>query len=136
MITAVDTNVLLDVFVADSRFAVMSAEALRSCLLEGSLVASDVVWAEAATVFTDPVRFRATMQKFVTFSAMTEEAAERAAEAWRNYRASGGKRDRIAADFLIGGHAQVSSDRLLTRDRGFFRSHFRGLKVLDPTDMR
>ncbi len=42
-------------------------------------------------------------------------------------------RDRIAADFLIGAHAILQCDRLVTRDRGFYRDYFSGLKVLDPS---
>jgi len=53
VITAVDTNVLLDVFGADPLFARASSEALRRCLEEGALAASEVVWAETATVFGD-----------------------------------------------------------------------------------
>jgi hypothetical protein len=37
VITAVDTNVLLDVFGADPKFSPASAEALRRCLREGHL---------------------------------------------------------------------------------------------------
>ena len=134
MITAVDTNVLLDVFGADPKFSPASSEALRRCLREGALVASEVVWAETATVFGDIGRFRDAMNKLpASFSPMTEEAAIKAAEAWRRYRAGGGPRDRIAADFLIGAHALVAADRLLTRDRGFYRRYFAGLRVLDPT---
>jgi predicted nucleic acid-binding protein len=134
LITAVDTNVLLDVFGADPNFSPASSEALRRCLREGALVASEVVWAETATVFGDAARFRDAMQKLpAVFSPMTEEAAIRAAEAWRRYRAGGGPRDRIAADFLIGAHALVTADRLLTRDRGFYRRYFEGLRIVDPT---
>ena len=133
MITAVDTNVLLDVFGADLKFSRASSDALRRCLREGALVASEVVWAEAATVFGDARRFRDAMHKLpASFSPMTEEAAIKAAEAWRGYRTGGGPRDRIAADFLIGAHALVAADRLLTCDRGFYRRHFVGLRVLDP----
>jgi predicted nucleic acid-binding protein len=97
------------------------------------LVASEVVWAETATVFGDFGRFRDAMQKLpVSFSQMTEEAAIKAAEAWRRYRASGGKRDRIVADFLIGAHALLLADCLLTRDRGFYRRYFAGLRIVDP----
>jgi predicted nucleic acid-binding protein len=137
LITAVDTNVLLDVFGADPKFSPASSEALRRCLREGALVASEVVWAETATVFGDAKRFRDTMQKLpALFSPMTEEAAIKAAEAWRRYRAGGGPRDRIAADFLIGAHALVAADRLLTRDRGFYRRYFVGLRIVDPTSGR
>jgi len=137
VITAVDTNVLLDVFGADPKFGPPSSEALRDCLREGALVASDVVWAEAATAFADAGRFRELMNKVpAAFSPMTEEAATKAAQAWRRYRAGGGRRDRIAADFLIGAHALVIADRLLTRDRGFYRRYFAGLRIVDPTAAR
>jgi len=69
----------------------------------------------------------------VAFDLMTGETALKAAEAWRRYRAQGGMRTRIASGFLIGAHAQGRADRLLTRDRGFFRRYFAGLKVLDPS---
>ena len=137
MITAVDTNVLLDVFGADPKFAPASAEALRRCLREGALVASEVVWAETATMFRDAGLFRNAMEKLsASFSPMTEEAAINAADAWRRYRANGGPREHIAADFLIAGHALVLADRLLTRDRGFYRRYFANLQVLDPVAAR
>jgi hypothetical protein len=134
VITALDANVLLDVFGADPKFAPASSEALRRCLREGALVASEVVWAETATVFGDAGRFREAMHKLpAAFSPMTEEATIKAAAAWRRCRMGGGPRNRIAADFLIGAHALVAADRLLTRDRGFYRRYFAGLRVIDPT---
>ena len=56
-----------------------------------------------------------------------------AARAWRGYRTRGGKRERVAADFLIGAHAMEQCERLLSRDRGFYRECFKGLKLLDPS---
>jgi hypothetical protein len=44
MITAVDTNVLLDVFGADPEFGQRSAEALRACQTEVDVV-TGIKWA-------------------------------------------------------------------------------------------
>jgi predicted nucleic acid-binding protein len=64
---------------------------------------------------------------------MDKSAALVAARQWDRFRRGGGGRDRIVADFLIGGHAQQQCDRLLTRNRGFYRTCFKGLTILDPT---
>jgi predicted nucleic acid-binding protein len=70
----------------------------------------------------------------VRFVPLDEQAARAAGGAWRHHRERGGDRRRVIADFLIGAHAGVAADRLLTRDRGFYRSAFAELAVLDPTE--
>jgi hypothetical protein len=132
MITAVDTNVLIDILEPDPVHGVLSKEALKNCLMEGAVVACDVVWAEAAKAYGhNPGELVESLRAMrVGFSAMSLEAALAAAEAWHNHRRRGGGRDRIAADFLIGGHASVQCERLLTRDRGFYRKHFTNLTVV------
>jgi len=134
VITAVDTNVLLDVFGADARFGQRSADAIRRCSAQGSLVACDVVLAEVASVFpSQRAAAHALEQLEVSFSPTEASTAMAAGVAWKEYRARGGRRDRLVADFLIGAHAKGHADRLLTRDRGFYRSYFRSLDVLDPS---
>ena len=133
MITAVDTNILLDIFGGDPEFGQPSAEALRRCIAEGAIVACEVVWAETAAFFPKESQCLKAMETLgVGFAPVLQEAAIKAGTAWRHYRENGGKRTRVAADFLIGAHAVSECDRLLTRDRGFYRSYFKGLRVLDP----
>lgn len=133
MITAVDTSVLIDVFGADARFGLPSANALRRCLNEGSVVACGVVWSESRGAFQGDDEFlKAVRTLAIDFSPATQQAAMLAGAAWKKYRAAGGKRERMIADFLIGAHAASQCDRLLTRDRGFYKKYFSGLAVVDP----
>jgi predicted nucleic acid-binding protein len=134
VITAVDTSVLLDVFGGDRRFGPASAAALRESIGQGSLIACEVVWAEVAAFFPSPQRTQEAMDRLgVAFTEISREVALGAGAAWRRYRRRGGRRDRVVADFLIGAHAMAETDRLLTRDRGFYRTYFASLRILDPT---
>jgi len=134
VITAVDTSVLLDVFTADAQLGRSSHAALTRCLREGSIIACEVVWAELASGFREEGALLADMDRLsVAFEPLDQAAALAAGAAWRRYREAGGSRQRILSDFLIGAHAAANADRLLTRDRGFYRSHFSGLTILDPT---
>ena len=98
-------------------------------------MACEVVWAEVAAAFASHARANDALERLeIEFSAMHVTAAVDAGVNWRNHRRRGGPRDRIVPDFLIGAHAAFRADRLLTRDRGFYRSHFAGLTVVDPSD--
>lgn len=133
MITAVDTSVLLDVFGADPAFGPRSSKAVRTCLVEGRLVACEVVWAEVGSFFPTPEAAQEAMDRLgVEFNPVDQKAALAAGAAWKAYRSRGGRRHRVAADFLIGAHALTQADRLLTRDRGFYRAYFSRLRILDP----
>ena len=128
-----DTNVLIDVFSADARFGEASREAVRGCRAEGSLVACDVVWAEVAAGFSASAEAEKALTRLgVGFSSLDAEAALLAGHSWRAYRQTGGTRERVIADFLIGAHAVGRAERLLTRDRGFYRRCFKELSVVDP----
>jgi predicted nucleic acid-binding protein len=134
MITAVDTSVLLDVFGADPTFLERSKNALRTATADGGLIACEVVWAEVAGFFGTPDGAVEAMDKVgIAHDPMIRDAALAASVAWRRYRRRGGTRTRVIADFLVGAHATERADRLLTRDRGFYRSYFKKLRVLDPS---
>ena len=136
MITAVDTNVLVDILEPDPRYGPASGDALTRCLTEGTVVACDVVWAEVATIYGDKqAELLAALETLgIVYSEVVQAAAVEAARHWHAYRSRGGARQRIAADFIVGAHALVQCDRLLTRDRGFYGSGFEDLTVLDPSD--
>ena len=134
MTTAVDSMVLIDLFQQEPGWAPRAATAIDHAIRSGRLVACDVVWAEVAGRFgSDAVLAAAMTELSVEFDAITETAATHAGRLWRAFRRSGGvRRDRIVPDFLVGAHALASADALLTRDRGFYRRYFKGLRIIEP----
>jgi len=133
--TALDSSVLLDVLGADPRFGEKSRAALRSAYDSGALVACEVVWAEVRAHYTTGDAFAAALDLLgVQFDPISRQAAELAGRLWRQSRKGArGSRERVVADFLIGAHAQLQADALLSRDRGFYRHYFNTLRLIDPT---
>ncbi len=110
-----------------------SSAALEKAFHEGSLMVNEIVYAELAPHFESPKLLDDVLGKLGIQTAIADtEIAFSAGEAWKTYRKTAGKRGRIIADFLIGAHALIKADRLLTRDRGFYRAYFERLVVLNP----
>ena len=135
MITAVDTNVLLDVLLQDPTFALPSEETLRGASNEGALVICEIVYAELAGLFPRPGDLEVFLRETgIRLNPSRPETLWKAGELWRQFclgrkRSQEGSR-RILADFLIGAHALLQSERLLTRDKNFYRSAFSDLPVI------
>jgi predicted nucleic acid-binding protein len=134
MITALDTNVLLDILLPDEKFCDRSARALEGAAAAGSLVICDLVYAELCVHFqTQPQCDEFLEENDIRVEPLGRPASFLASRIWRAYRLRGGKRARILSDFLIGAHAQLHASLLLSRDRGFYREMFPSLSLLDPS---
>lgn len=136
MVTAVDSSVIFDFILGDPVFGLLSRDALQTSVATGRVIACDVVWAEVAGYLRSGVPEEMLHELGIEFSPLSVEAAIEAGSAWRGYRRAGGQRSRMAAGFIIGAHALCQADRLLTRDRGFYRTYFRHLRVLDASHGR
>ncbi len=136
---AIDSNILID-FIGNDPVAADAADlALRRALGNGPVVACDVVLAEVVTgLGNGSMVIEALEELGVDFSPLEQRSAVRAGEMQRRYierrrtaLAPVGP-PRLVADFLVGAHALLQCQGLITRDAGFFRDYFKGLRVIVP----
>ncbi len=132
MTTAIDSNVLIDLIGDTSSFTEASIEAMDSARMKGALIVCPVVVAEISGHFLSPGEMHETLAEMqISIKEFRPEALHAAGRAFVRYRQrSSNPKDRMLADFLIGANAQVSADRLLTRDRGYYRTYFPKLQVI------
>lgn len=131
MITAVDTNILLDIFLPDPQFGETSLSLLEKAYRQGSIVINAIVYAELVPQFKSKTMLDDTLQKIgISIMPICIESAHQAGMMWKKYRIKTGRRDRIITDFLIGAFAALQADQFLTRDRGFYKEYFKGLPIL------
>jgi hypothetical protein len=135
---AVDTSVLVD-YIGDGPAAEAAEDALRAALSAGPVVACEVVLSEVVAGLGHSDIVVETLDAIgVGFSPLERRAAVRAGEMQRRYKerlrrsAATEAVKRSIPDFLIGAHALLQCQALITRDAGFFRDYFKGLKVIVP----
>lgn len=156
MITAVDTNIILDILIPDDPFAESSKRLLDGHLSEGTLILCEVVYSELAAHFPS----EADLKKFLAETGMrlvcsNEKSLYIAGSRWVEYarkgnknqflcgtcgnvfgvtcpkcKAAAAKRLHVLADFLIGAHALVHADCILSSDLGVYKTYFKDLKVI------
>ena len=154
MITAIDTNILLDILIPDEAHSLSSKRLLDRCLKKGQLMICEVVYAELSSQFPSEKE----LKKFffdtgIRLVPSSREVLYLAGERWRKYARKRGRniqcpscgerifiacpkcqqtvalRDRILGDFIIGAHAFLHAELLLTRDRGFYHTYFKELRI-------
>lgn len=159
MILAIDTNILLDILIPNTSHVQSSLNCLMSIGPDDELIINEVVFAELGSQFLsfqDLNRFLNSTGIRVISS--NKKSLFEASSAWKKYSgrkkgmitcpACGKKqkaacincnwiipyRQHILSDFLIGAHAIIQADKLITRDRGFYRTYFKDLNILDPSN--
>ena len=129
---AVDSSVLIEILIGAPQ-AEAAESALRGALALGPVVICDVVVAEVCSSLRDGDQSMQVLEDMgISFAAVERKAAIRAGEMQRRYRARAGTLMRTIPDFIVGAHALLQCNALITRDADFYRDYFKGLKVIVP----
>ena len=135
---AVDTSILVD-YIGDGPLADQAEQLLRAALSAGPVVACEVVISEVVAGLGHSDIVMETLEAIgISYSPLELRAALRAGEMQRRYRtrlqgqSEPAQARRSVPDFLIGAHALLQCQGLITRDAGFFRDYFKGLRVIAP----
>ena len=131
MITAIDSSVLLDVLCDDPAHADSSEKILRKAMAEGRLIICECVLAEIRPALSESDLREFLDEWRIDFIPSTRETALLAGGHFARYLGRGGKGGRVLPDFLIGAQAHLLADRLLARDRGYFRDYFKELRLME-----
>jgi hypothetical protein len=156
MITAVDTNIILDLLIPDEPFSLSSKALLDRHVSIGQLIMCEVVYAELAARFNSQNELTAfLMETGIRLTYSNEKSLYLAVTQWAEYARKGNKdlvscsrcgntfgvacpqcktpfvkRLHVLADFLIGAHALTHADCIISRDLGVYKTYFRDLKVV------
>ena len=133
--TLVDSNVLLDVVTDGQAWADWSQAQLERAALDGPLVVNNVIYAEISTRYArvEAVDFML-LDLNIAVAPIPRNALFLAGKAYLRYRAAGGIRTGVLADFFIGAHASVEGLPLLTRDARRYRNYFPTIVLITPDD--
>jgi predicted nucleic acid-binding protein len=130
--TFVDSSVLLDVFTEDRRWLLWSQQQLTEAAQRGAIVLNALVLAEIAPRFPRVETLRAALPSMAIVEEVPPAAAFLAGHAHADYRRTGGTREAVLPDFLIGAHAAVTGRPLLTRDPRRIATYIPGATLIAP----
>jgi predicted nucleic acid-binding protein len=127
----VDTNVILDVAEADTKWHDWSFRQMNqfpSRLIIKPLIYTELCYRAAAIEEVEAT----TSFLGLLYHELPREALFLAARAFGEYRKRGSPRSAPLADFFIGAHAEVIGVPILTRDVNRYRTYFPRVRLICP----
>jgi len=129
----VDSNVILDVFLDDPKWADWSESRLEECFDSATLFINSIIYSEISIGFTSIETLETAVVKAgFQMLEIPKEALFLAGKAYLRYKRSQGAKTAPLPDFFIGAQAAVLQLSLLTRDVSRYRSYFPTVQLISP----
>jgi len=129
----VDSNVILDIFLDDHRWADWSISALANASYNSTLYINQIVYSEVSIGFNKIEELELALHKGgFQILEMPKEALFLAGKAYLNYKRGKGTKKSPLPDFYIGAQAAVLGMDLITRDKGRYRTYFPTVRIVCP----
>lgn len=138
---AIDSSVLIDLLGDDAGMADAAERCVRDALAQGPVVLCDIVVGEITAGLGHGTDIMDVVEEMgMRYLPVERRSAIRAGEMQRRFnqrRGAAGQGGEVASprtvpDFIVGAHALLQCSALITRDAGFFRDYFKGLKIIVP----
>ncbi len=132
-IVLVDSCVVTDLADPDSAWFEWSAGTLELLDQNHTLAINAMIYAECSIGYERVEEVEALFTHLgFAMKPIPKEALFLAGKAFLHYKKREGRKDNVLPDFFIGAHATVSKFRLVTRDRGRFRTYFPTVELIMP----
>ena len=129
----VDSNIILDVFLNDLKWADWSESKLEKYSYSSSLYINSIIYAEISIGFKLIEELEAAVSKVgLQLLEIPKEALFLAGKAFLKYRRRKGAKKTPLPDFFIGAQAAVLKLDLLTRDVSRYQSYFPTVELITP----
>lgn len=129
--TLIDSNILIDILGGDPLWSHSSIASLADRASQGPIAINEIIYAELAAGFTSQDLLNREIDAIgLTLMRLSKSALCLAGQAFRRYRAGGGARPNVLADFFIGAQASIEGWPILTRDARRYRTYFPDVEVL------
>lgn len=130
----VDSNILLDLFLQDSKWGNWSETRLSQYAMSHTLYFNPIIYSEVSIGFHRIEDLeQALLDGGLTFRPLPKEALFLAGKVFLEYRKRKGTKRSPLPDFYIGAHACVEGMPLLTRDSQRYHSYFPMIELIGPS---
>ena len=129
----VDSNIILDLFLDDPKWAEWSETTLENRARHSTLCINPIIYAEISIGFTRIETLeKAILKAGFQILEIPREALFLAGKAFLKYRKRDGIKMSPLPDFYIGAQAAVLNLDLITRDVSRYRSYFPSVNLFSP----